>query len=252
MSARPLRQAGRSRPAPRRGSWRDPHPSRARPQARASSPPLSTSCAGTIRSTAARPHVRTSPNIRGAAHCATELTNLQRRRRHHDALRLQRSGGKCAEHDTAAGIPLIDPLDPAADPKAAALPSDAQDAQPGVPVLNVHRALANHPDVMGLHGRGCHRLVERRRMWYSVGVPDSLTRKWAISCGWDVPAGRGGDHHLRPNLCTDAARHQRHLGGVCGHYTIKQMAFTVGFAEIGSSSTQRSAPVSTARPWTSS
>lgn len=47
-----------------------------------------------------------------------------------------------------ARIPLVDHLDPAADPKAAALLSAAQDAQPGVPVLNVHRALANHPDLM--------------------------------------------------------------------------------------------------------
>ncbi len=47
-----------------------------------------------------------------------------------------------------ARVPLVDHHDPAADPKAASLLAMAESAQPGVPVLNVHRALANHPDLM--------------------------------------------------------------------------------------------------------
>lgn len=47
-----------------------------------------------------------------------------------------------------ARIPLVDHHDPGTDPKAAAILAAAEHAQEGVPVLNVHRALANHPDLM--------------------------------------------------------------------------------------------------------
>jgi alkylhydroperoxidase family enzyme len=46
-----------------------------------------------------------------------------------------------------ARIPLVKADDPDVDPKAAALLLAAENAQ-DVPVLNVHRALANHPDAM--------------------------------------------------------------------------------------------------------
>jgi hypothetical protein len=47
-----------------------------------------------------------------------------------------------------ARIPLHDPDDPGLDPKAKALLEAVKDAQPDVGLLNVHRALANHPDAM--------------------------------------------------------------------------------------------------------
>lgn len=46
-----------------------------------------------------------------------------------------------------ARIPLIRSDDPGVDPKAAALLQSVEGAQ-DVGVLNVHRALANHPDMM--------------------------------------------------------------------------------------------------------
>lgn len=46
-----------------------------------------------------------------------------------------------------ARVPLITAQDPGVDPKAAALLTAVEDAQ-SVGVLNVHRALANHPDIM--------------------------------------------------------------------------------------------------------
>ena len=47
-----------------------------------------------------------------------------------------------------ARIPLRDPDDPDIDPHAKALLVGARDAQPDVGLLNVHRALANHPTAM--------------------------------------------------------------------------------------------------------
>ena len=47
-----------------------------------------------------------------------------------------------------ARIPLVDHHDPDADPLARALLQSAEDAQPDVGVLNVHKALANHPQAM--------------------------------------------------------------------------------------------------------
>jgi hypothetical protein len=47
-----------------------------------------------------------------------------------------------------ARIPLPDPDDPGLDPHAKALLESARDAQPDVGLLNVHRALANHPKAM--------------------------------------------------------------------------------------------------------
>ena len=46
-----------------------------------------------------------------------------------------------------ARIPLVSADDPDVDHKAAAILRSVEDAQ-DVPVLNVHRALANHPDAM--------------------------------------------------------------------------------------------------------
>ena len=46
-----------------------------------------------------------------------------------------------------ARIPLVRADDPGVDPKAAAILKSVEGAQ-DVPVLNVHRALANHPDAM--------------------------------------------------------------------------------------------------------
>lgn len=46
-----------------------------------------------------------------------------------------------------ARIPLVRADDPGVDPKAAAILTAVEDAQ-DVGVLNVHRALANHPDMM--------------------------------------------------------------------------------------------------------
>jgi len=46
-----------------------------------------------------------------------------------------------------ARIPLVDVDDPAADPQAAALLTSVRDAQ-DVGILNVHRAMANHPEMM--------------------------------------------------------------------------------------------------------
>lgn len=46
-----------------------------------------------------------------------------------------------------ARIPLVRADDPGVDPKAAAILAAVEGAQ-DVPVLNVHRALANHPDLM--------------------------------------------------------------------------------------------------------
>lgn len=46
-----------------------------------------------------------------------------------------------------ARIPLVHWDDPDVDPKAAAILRDVEGAQE-VGVLNVHRALANHPDLM--------------------------------------------------------------------------------------------------------
>ena len=47
-----------------------------------------------------------------------------------------------------ARIPLRDPDDPDIDPHAKTLLEGARDAQPDVGLLNVHRALANHPKAM--------------------------------------------------------------------------------------------------------
>lgn len=46
-----------------------------------------------------------------------------------------------------ARIPLIDVDDPTADPRATALLESVRGAQ-DVGILNVHRALANHPELM--------------------------------------------------------------------------------------------------------
>jgi hypothetical protein len=46
-----------------------------------------------------------------------------------------------------ARVPLVRADDPDVDPKAAAILTAVESAQ-DVPVLNVHRALANHPDLM--------------------------------------------------------------------------------------------------------
>ena len=47
-----------------------------------------------------------------------------------------------------ARIPLVDPDDPGVDPHAKALLDAVRDAQPDVGLLNVHRAMANHPVAM--------------------------------------------------------------------------------------------------------
>ncbi|GAA4727739.1 hypothetical protein [Actinomycetospora chibensis] len=47
-----------------------------------------------------------------------------------------------------ARIPLHDPDDPGLDPHAKALLESVKDAQPDVGLLNVHRAMANHPVAM--------------------------------------------------------------------------------------------------------
>jgi hypothetical protein len=47
-----------------------------------------------------------------------------------------------------ARIPLWNPDDPEVDPHAKALLESVENAQPEVGVLNVHRALANHPQAM--------------------------------------------------------------------------------------------------------
>ena len=47
-----------------------------------------------------------------------------------------------------ARIPLQDPDDPDIDPHAKALLESVKDAQPEIGVLNVHRAMANHPKAM--------------------------------------------------------------------------------------------------------
>ena len=47
-----------------------------------------------------------------------------------------------------ARIPLQDPDDPDIDPHAKALLEATRSAQPEVGLLNVHRALANHPKAM--------------------------------------------------------------------------------------------------------
>lgn len=47
-----------------------------------------------------------------------------------------------------ARIPLQEPDDPGIDPHAKALLEAVKDAQPDVGLLNVHRALANHPEAM--------------------------------------------------------------------------------------------------------
>ena len=46
-----------------------------------------------------------------------------------------------------ARIPLVDVDDPSTDPRAAALLESVRGAQ-DVGILNVHRALANHPELM--------------------------------------------------------------------------------------------------------
>jgi hypothetical protein len=53
-----------------------------------------------------------------------------------------------AEGLPVARIPLQHPDDPNVDPKAKALLESVRDAQPEIGVLNVHRAIANHPEVM--------------------------------------------------------------------------------------------------------
>jgi hypothetical protein len=47
-----------------------------------------------------------------------------------------------------ARIPLQDPNDPNIDPKAKRLLESVRDAQPEIGALNVHRAIANHPEAM--------------------------------------------------------------------------------------------------------
>lgn len=47
-----------------------------------------------------------------------------------------------------ARIPLVDHHEPGTDPKAAALLAAVERGDPSAPVLNVLRALANHPDVL--------------------------------------------------------------------------------------------------------
>ena len=50
--------------------------------------------------------------------------------------------------DTVARVPLWNPDDEGIDPHAKALLEAVKDAQPDVGLLNVHRAMANHPTAM--------------------------------------------------------------------------------------------------------
>jgi hypothetical protein len=57
------------------------------------------------------------------------------------------SAAKLEEEIRVARVPLVDVNDPNADPEAVALLRGLEDA--GHEILNVHRAMANHPELMG-------------------------------------------------------------------------------------------------------
>ena len=70
-----------------------------------------------------------------------------------------------------ARIPLQDPDDPNIDPKAKALLEGVRDAQPEVGILNVHRALANHPEAM----EPLFALLDKA--YFSNSLPDARQRE---------------------------------------------------------------------------
>jgi hypothetical protein len=70
-----------------------------------------------------------------------------------------------------ARIPLIDHRDPDTDPTAKALLQAAEDAQPDVGVLNVHKALANHPAAL-------QKFMEFAQVvYFENSLPDAKTRE---------------------------------------------------------------------------
>jgi hypothetical protein len=70
-----------------------------------------------------------------------------------------------------ARIPLVDHHDPGTDPIAKALLQAAEDAQPEVGVLNVHKALANHPVAL-------QKFMEFASVvYFDNSLPDPITRE---------------------------------------------------------------------------
>ena len=70
-----------------------------------------------------------------------------------------------------ARIPLVDHHDPNTDPLAKALLQGAEEAQPDVGVLNVHRALANHPEAL-------QKFMEFATVvYFDDSLPDPKTRE---------------------------------------------------------------------------
>ena len=70
-----------------------------------------------------------------------------------------------------ARIPLVDHHAPDVDPTAKALLQAAEDAQPDVGVLNVHKALANHPAAL-------EKFLEFASVvYFDNSLPDPITRE---------------------------------------------------------------------------
>ena len=70
-----------------------------------------------------------------------------------------------------ARIPFVNHRDPDADPLARALLQAAEDAQPEVGLLNVHRALANHPEAL-------RKFMEFASVvYFDNSLPDARTRE---------------------------------------------------------------------------
>ena len=70
-----------------------------------------------------------------------------------------------------ARIPLVDHHAPDVDPTAKALLQAAEDAQPDVGVLNVHKALANHPAALEKF------LESASVVYFDNSLPDPITRE---------------------------------------------------------------------------
>lgn len=70
-----------------------------------------------------------------------------------------------------ARIPLVDPHDPDADPAARALLRAAGEARPTGEVLNVYKALANHPEALQAF------LAFAKVVYFQNSLPDAKTRE---------------------------------------------------------------------------
>ena len=70
-----------------------------------------------------------------------------------------------------ARVPLVNHHHPDVDPLAKAILQAAEDAQPDVGVLNVHKALANHPVAM-------QKFMEFAAVvYFENSLPDPITRE---------------------------------------------------------------------------